>query len=140
MEGYMSYELIEKNANDTLSFGDFTLNEKKKVSDFEFDGAKYKVKTYNELTRLEKNEIFAYESEPGSRVENYKAIGDTIEFNVKAGEDVQITLGVEADSEYEVTVSGEKLGKMATNISGKLVLRIEMKNPDAGVDVKVVKC
>ena len=136
----MSYELIEKNANDTLSFGDFTLNEKKKVSDFEFDGAKYKVKTYNELTRLEKNEIFAYESEPGSREENYKAIGDTIEFNVKAGEDVQITLGVEADSEYEVTVSGEKLGKMATNISGKLVLSIEMKNPDAGVDVKVVKC
>jgi hypothetical protein len=29
---------------------------------------------------------------------------------------------------------------MATNISGKLVLSIEMKNPDAGVDVKVVKC
>ncbi|RKW31046.1 MAG: endosialidase, partial [Lachnoanaerobaculum sp.] len=41
-------ELIRKEADGKLSFGDFTLSEKKKVSDFEAFGDRYKVKTFKE--------------------------------------------------------------------------------------------
>ena len=39
-------ELIRVENENGLSFGDYTLNAKKKVSDFEFHGDMYKVKTY----------------------------------------------------------------------------------------------
>ena len=38
-------ELIRVENENGLSFGDYTLNAKKKVSDFEFHGDMYKVKT-----------------------------------------------------------------------------------------------
>ena len=55
-------ELIRVENENGLSFGDYTLNAKKKVSDFEFHGDMYKVKTYRDITKLEKNELFVYES------------------------------------------------------------------------------
>ena len=57
-------ELIRVENENGLSFGDYTLNAKKKVSDFEFHGDMYKVKTYRDITKLEKNELFVYESVP----------------------------------------------------------------------------
>ena len=42
--------------NGTISFGDYTLASKTKVEGFEFQGDLYKVKTFNEITKLEKNE------------------------------------------------------------------------------------
>ena len=44
-------ELIRVENENGLSFGDYTLNAKKKVSDFEFHGDMYKVKTYWKLNR-----------------------------------------------------------------------------------------
>lgn len=61
-------ELIRVENENGLSFGDYTLNAKKKVSDFEFHGDMYKVKTYRDITKLEKNELFVYESVPGTSV------------------------------------------------------------------------
>ena len=45
-------ELIRVENENGLSFGDYTLNAKKKVSDFEFHGDMYKVKTYRDITKL----------------------------------------------------------------------------------------
>lgn len=60
-----------------------------------------------------------------------------MEFKVEGPEDAQITVGLEADTEYEVYVGGGDAGNMKTNLGGKLSLSVEL---DAGsvVDVKIV--
>ena len=42
---------------------------KTKKDGFEFQGDIYKVKTFKEITKLEKNGMFVYESVPGTAVE-----------------------------------------------------------------------
>ena len=45
-------ELIRKDADGTLSFGNYLLDTKTKKSDFAFEGATYKIKTFKEITFL----------------------------------------------------------------------------------------
>ena len=131
-------DLICKTADGKLSFGNFDLDSKQKRSDFPFEGDLYKVKTFKEITKLERNGMFVYESVPGTVVENFKETETEVEFTVSAPEDVQFTLELEPEMEYAVTISGTDIGKMKTNLGGKLVLSIEM-DPDQSYDVKVVK-
>lgn len=132
-------ELLRAEEDGRLSFGDYTLASKTKLDNFEFEGDIYKVKTFSEITKLEKNGMFVYESVPGSAVENFKVTDTEVSFQVSALEDVQFTLELEPESEYEVLINGESSGRMGTNLSGKLSVSIEMSE-GAGVDVKVVKC
>ena len=83
--------------------------------------------------------MFVYESVPGSAVENFKETEKGVSFQVSAPEDVQFTLELEPESEYEVLIDGESAGKMTTNLSGKLSVSIEL-NPDENASVNVVKC
>lgn len=131
-------ELLRAESDGTLSFGDYTLPSKTKLDNFEFEGDIYKVKTFAEITKLEKNGMFVYESVPGSTVEKFKETDSEVEFEVSAPEDVQFTLELEPDSEYEVFIDGTSAGKMATNLSGKLSVSIEL-NADESATVKVVK-
>ena len=132
-------ELLCAEEDGTLSFGDYTLASKTKLDNFEFEGDLYKVKTFAEITKLEKNGMFIYESVPGSAVENFKATDVEVEFKVSAPEDVQFTLELEPESEYEVFINEESAGKMMTNLSGKLSVSVELgQNENAAV--KVVKC
>ncbi|MFR7442574.1 MAG: hypothetical protein ACLUUO_02585 [Sellimonas intestinalis] len=53
-----------------LGFGDYTLScQDEELDGFEFQGDMYKVKTFSEITKLEKNGMFVYESVPGTAVE-----------------------------------------------------------------------
>ena len=99
----------------------------------------YKVKTFAEITKLEKNGMFVYESVPGSAVENFKETDREVEFEVSAPEDVQFTLELEPDSEYEVFIDGESAGKMRTNLSGKLSVSVELSEGQEAT-MRVVKC
>ena len=119
-------ELLRAENDGTLSFGDYTLASKTKKDGFEFKRDLYKVKTFAEITKLEKNGMFVYESVPGSTVENFKETETEVEFTVSAPEDVQFTLELEPESEYEVFIAGESAGKMGTNLSGKLSVRVEL--------------
>ncbi len=119
-------ELIRTAKDGSLGFGDYTLPEKSKLSDFEYKGDVYKVKTFKEMTKLEKNEMFVYESEPGTSVEGLKCEGNTVSFRVEGDGDTQITLGLEDDTEYKVSVNGNDFGKMATNMGGKLIIAVEL--------------
>ena len=132
-------ELLRAEKDTTLSFGDYTLASKTKKDGFEFKGDLYKVKTFAEITKLEKNGMFVYESVPGSTVENFKETDTEVEFTVSAPEDVQFTLELEPESEYEVFIAGESAGKMGTNLSGKLSVSVEL-NADQSAAIKVVKC
>ena len=97
----------------SLSFGNHTLAEKSKVEDFPYQGDLLKVKTYQTMTKLEKNGMFVYESVPGTTVTNFKA-GDKTSFVVEGYEDAQVTLELEAETEYKITVNGKDIATMKT--------------------------
>lgn len=132
-------ELLRAENDGTLSFGDYTRASKTKLDNYEFEGDIYKVKTFAEITKLEKNGMFVYESVPGSTVENFKETDSEVTFKVSAPEDVQFTLELEPESEYEVFIGGGSAGRMTTNLSGKLSVSVELTS-DESTEVRVVKC
>ncbi len=131
-------ELIREEGNGTISFGNYTLGEKSKVSDFEHAGDLYKVKTFKEITKLEKNGLFVYESVPGTAVKNLSITDREVSFAVEGFEDTQITLELEAEKEYKVYIDDTNIGKMKTNLGGKLVLSVEL-GANQRSEVRVVK-
>ena len=131
-------ELLKTEADGTLSFGDYTLGSKTKLDGFEFQGDIYKVKTFAEITKLEKNGMFVYESVPGTAVEHFAVNNNGVEFVVEGDKDAQITIQLEDDTEYEVFVDDVAVGGMKTNMSGKLMASVEL-NEGVGSHVKVVK-
>jgi len=130
-------ELIRIEDNGTISFGNHKLGEKTKKSDFEFMGDVYKVKTFNEITKLEKNGSMVYESVPGTAVNNFSVVDGDVEFKVEADADSQITLELESSTEYTLYLNGVNAGKMKSNMSGKLTLSIDAT--DGQTTVKIVK-
>ena len=131
-------ELIRIEDDGTISFGNYMLAAKSKLQDFEFQGDLYKVKTFGEITKLERNDLFVYESVPGTAVEHFKVTADSVEFQVEGPEDAQITLGLEDDTEYLTVVDGVSAGAITTGLGGKLVLSVELGGKDA-VEVKIKK-
>ncbi|MCI5883629.1 MAG: endosialidase [Eubacterium sp.] len=132
-------ELIRKEDNGSLSFGNYLLDTKTKKADFEYQGDLYKVKTFKEITKLEKNGLFVYESVPGSAVTDFKNDGEEISFTVEAAGDLGFTLELEPSQEYKVLLEGVELGKMKTNLGGKLNVSIELDEGKKAA-VKVIKC
>lgn len=131
-------ELIRTEENGSLSFGDYELAQKAKLSDYPHQGDMYKVKTFHEITKLERNGMFVYESVPGTSVFDMKQDGTVTEFTVEGATDAQVTVELEADAEYEVFLNGDSTGKMMTNLGGKLSFHVE--TDIAPVKVKIVKC
>lgn len=131
-------ELIRKEDNGSISFGDYTLASKAKLDNFEHNGDIYKVKTFKEITKLERNGLFVYESVPGTAVSEYTENESCVGFTVDGPEDAQITLELEEDAEYEVSINGESAGTMKTNLGGKLSLSVELQDAES-VAIKVEK-
>ena len=128
--------LIQGEQDGTLSFGDFSQKEKQKKSDFKHEGDLYKVKSFYEITRLEKNGAFVYESVPGTSVFGLRVTDKEINFKVTGKGDAQITLELEAEKEYEVSVDGGSLGVIKTNLGGKLTFSVET-NEETQREVKI---
>ena len=127
-------ELIRKDADGTLSFGNYLLDTKTKKSDFAFEGA-----TFKEITKLEKNGTLVYESVPGSTVTKFKGNPDVVEFEVEAPSDISFTLEMEPSTEYKLVVDGVSAGRIPTNVGGKLNASLSL-NEGAKSSVKIVKC
>ena len=131
--------IIRTEQDGSISFGDYKLQEKTKVSDYEVSGDLYKVKTFYEITKLEKNGLFVYESVPGTAVEGFMTDACGVNFVVSGQDNAQITLGLCEESEYELTVGDAVVGKMKTNISGKLSFSADLSEGKA-VKVSISKC
>lgn len=131
-------ELLRAESDRTISFGNHKLAAKAKLEDYEHGGNLYKVKTFKELTKLEKNGMFAYESEPGTSVNRFEETENGLTFTVEGDEDAQITVGLEEDTVYKVYVNGVNIGEMKTNLGGKLSISVELASVGA-VEVKIVK-
>ena len=98
-------ELLRAEADGTLSFGDFTLGSKTKKDNFEFEGDIYKVKTFSEITKLEKNGMFVYESVPGSSVEEFRETADeagTMKTNLSGKLSVSVELSADKSAQVKV--------------------------------------
>lgn len=120
-------ELLRKEADGTISFGNHKLVQKAKLDDFKHAGDLLKVKTFQEITKLEKNGMFLYESVPGTSVMNFRENESGVEFVVEGDEDAQITIGLSEDTVYEVFIEGESVGTMKTGLGGKLNLSVELQ-------------
>ena len=93
-------ELIREEENGALSFGNYELKEKTKQDGFKYNGDSYKIKTFYEITKLEKNGAFVYESVPGTAVHDFRANATKTIFSVEGDKDAQITLELEPEKEY----------------------------------------
>ena len=129
-------ELIRTEADGGLSFGNHTLSDKAKKEDFSHDGGSFKVKTFSTMTKLERDGVLVYESVPGTSVSEFKNDGKSVSFFVEGSEDAQLTLGLDEDTEYSVSVDGNEVGKMKTNLGGKLSISAELSNGPVSVEVK----
>ena len=123
-------ELIRSEADGTLSFGNYELESKSKKQDFEHQGDLYKVKTFKEITKLERNGMFVYESVPGTTVDHLQVTENAV--------DAQITVELEEDTSYQVFVDEKEIGEMKTNLGGKLALSVEL-DPSRKASIKIEK-
>ena len=128
----MAANLINIESDNSLSFGDYSLNEKSKAEDFPYEGNLMKVKTFKEITKLEKNGMFVYESVPGTSVYNFTENADGVAFF----DDAQITVGLEDETEYEVIVDDVSVGKVKTNLGGKLNFSLDLSGGRKKVVIK----
>ena len=131
-------EVLRNEADGSVSFGNYSLSTKTKIENFKSGNDILKVKSFNEMTRLEKNDMFAYESEPGTAVFNFAETKDGVTFKVSGTEDAQITVGLMENTEYKVYINDADEGVMKTNLSGKLSLSVELSDVEI-VSIKIVK-
>ena len=131
-------ELLRAETDGSLSFGDYELPQKTKLSDFEHEGDIYKVKTYKDITRLEKNDAFIYESVPGTAVFDFIQDDAEVSFDVEGIADTQITLELEPEHEYAVIVDGDEIGTMMTNRGGKIAFSVELGEKAKKIIIKRV--
>lgn len=119
---------------DALEFGNYELAAKTKKDGFEFKGDLYKIKTFKEITKLEKNGMFVYESVPGTVVHDFVADEDEVSFSVEGPENASVTLELEPETEYKVHVDDIYVGKNKTNLGGKMNISVDLEE---GRSVKV---
>ncbi|MDO4804175.1 MAG: endosialidase [Lachnospiraceae bacterium] len=128
--------LIQTEADGSISFGNYELSAKKKVSDYEHEGNLYKVKTFSDITRLERNEMFVYESVPGTAVSHLRYTDRGMEFTVEGPKDAQITVEGESGTFYDVYINDEAHASQKASLGGKISFSVELANEDA-VSVRI---
>lgn len=131
-------DLLRTEADGAISFGNHKLETKAKLEDYEHAGDLLKVKTFKSMTKLEKNGMFTYESVPGTSVNHFVETENGVSFLVEGDEDAQITVGLEDETEYDVWVDDVNIGRMKTNLGGKLNISVELAGAGE-VAVKIVK-
>jgi hypothetical protein len=130
-------EAIRLEEDNTISFGDYTAVEKRKVENFEVNGDLYKVRTHKDVTRLSKNTKLLLEAVPGATVHNLNVTDKITTFSIEGKGSTLITLELESEKHYRVIVDDVTLETIKTNISGKVGFSAELtENP---ISVKIEK-
>ena len=124
--------------SDSLDFGNYELATKTKKDGIEYKGDIYKIKTFNEITKLEKNGMFVYESVPGTTVHGFRSSEEDVSFIVEGTETSSITLELEPETDYKIHIDDIYVGKNKTNLGGKLSISVDLE-PGREVKVDVIK-
>ena len=132
-------EIIRVEENGTLSFGNYELQEKTKVVDFEVEGRLYKAKTFYEVTKLKRDGALVFESLPGTAVHNFKVTDQSVSFEVDGKESSQITLELEPETEYKLMVDDVTVGNIKSTVSGKVSFSVECELKPQEVQLKRIK-
>ena len=129
---------IIKLENNNLCFGNYLLEEKNKVDNFIFENDKYKVKTYNKITRLEKNDKLIMETIPGSAIKNFNMSEKEISFSVEGLDDTQITFDLQANKNYEIEIDNVLIGTEKSNAFGKLGFSVSLTDTPKNIKIKLL--
>jgi len=105
----------------SISFGDYTVKQKLKIDNFEFNGDIYKLKTHNQVTRLEKNDGLFMETVPGAAIHDLVFSPSEIAFYAEGIGDTQVTLSLEPSEKYSLKIDDSIMGEMNTGSSGKFI-------------------
>lgn len=132
-------EIIRVEENGTLSFGNYELQEKTKVLDFEVEGRLYKAKTFYEVTKLKRDGALVYESLPGTAVHNFKVTDLGVSFEVEGEGSSQITLELEPETEYKLLIDDINISNMKSTVSGKINFSVDCTKESQIVQLKRVK-
>ncbi|MDR3091187.1 MAG: endosialidase [Clostridiales bacterium] len=123
-------EIIRTEENGSISFGNYEAREKQKVSDFDVSGDIYKIKTHNEVTRLEKNAKLLLETVPGATVQEFTLDEKRARFFLTGFDSTQVTMELLPESDYRILVDGVDIGHTKSGKSGKLSFSVELnENP-----------
>ena len=130
--------LIQTEQDGSISFGNFSLNEKSKKQDFEHQGDLYKVKTFYGITKLERNGMFVYESVPGTAVDHFTENDEGVSCRVEGYKTSQVTMQLEEETPYQIFENGELTAEITTNVSGKLAVNLDLEDGKP-IDLEIVK-
>ncbi len=130
---------IVVNVDNTISFGNHIAKEKVKVDDFKIGDDIYKLRTYNEVTRLTKNHILVFESTPGVTVHNFKYTENKVEFSAEGATSAQLTVELTPDTEFKILCNGHLVDETKSNsITGKLSFSTEFVKGKASVVIEKI--
>ena len=129
-------EIIRLESDRTLSFGNYAVKEKQKFEDFEAMGDIYKVKTHNQVTRLEKNGRLMLETVPGAAIFNFKAAENAVSFGVTGFGYTNITTELESETGYKIIVDGAVRGEMRSNVGGKITFSVDLNESQQQVRIE----
>lgn len=130
-------EGIILNEDKTLSFGNYEVTEKIKITDFNVDGNIYKIRTHNEVTRLSKNGNLLLETVPGATIHNLSITEKEATFSAEGLGDTLITLELEPNTNYSLFINDVNIDKIKTNLSGKINFSTTLSKDTQ--DVKIEK-
>ena len=129
-------ENIRVESNGTISFGNYETETKQKVDDYKVGGDLYTLRTHNAVTRIEKNSKLLIETVPGAAVHNMSVSDSETTFSIEGKGDTQITLELESGAEYTIYVDDVNLGKIKSNISGKINFSAELNAEPKSVKIE----
>ena len=109
-----------------LSFGNYKLKEKHKITDFDFFGEKLELKTYQKNTRLKKNGMIFFESIPGSAVHKMNINNSPIQFYITGLKTTDITISLQPDTMYRIYADNSDLGETKSTMSGKITFSLDL--------------
>ena len=130
--------LIRSETDGSISFGNYKLDKKSKLQDFEHAGDLYKIKTFYEITKLERNGMFVYESVPGTTVSHFSESDEGITCLLEGYKASQVTVQLEEETDYKIYEDGLLTGEITTNVSGKLGINIDLVD-EKPVELKILK-
>ena len=131
-------ELIKAEDNGTISFGNYELSKKTKLMNFDVGGNLYDIRTFNEITKLNKDEGLVYESIPGTAVHNFTVKDKLITFEVAGMAESQITMELAPNTDYNLFIDQLKVGKITSNLAGKIVFSVDCRNTPKKVEIRRV--
>ena len=117
---------ITAKKNGALSFGDYLSTEKILVDGFAFGKDSYDLETHAETTRLVKNGATIVETAPGAAFKDLLVKKGKISFKIKGSEGTRLTLRLESDSLYRITIEDHDIGNFKTNGAGNLSVGIDL--------------